>query len=56
MDIWIYHLVIGKGKRLFGDGTVPTNFKLAKHAVSTTDVLITSFEQNGRIPIGSFAS
>ncbi|MCF2489106.1 dihydrofolate reductase family protein [Dyadobacter sp. CY347] len=56
MNIWIYPLVIGKGKRLFGEGTVPANFKLVKHIVSTTGVIITSFEQNGKVPIGSFAS
>ncbi|CAG5074736.1 putative protein YyaP [Dyadobacter sp. CECT 9623] len=55
MNIWIYPLVIGKGKRLFGNGTVPSNFKLVSHAISTTGVIITSFEANGEIPIGSFA-
>jgi len=55
MNIWIYPLIIGKGKRLFGDGTMPSNFRLVRHAISTTGVIITSFEINGKIPIGSFA-
>lgn len=52
MDIWIFPVVLGKGKKLFAEGTVPGNFKLTKHAVSTTGVFLTTYEPDGEVPIG----
>ncbi|KAA0992960.1 dihydrofolate reductase family protein [Dyadobacter aurulentus] len=54
MNICIYPLVIGKGKRLFGEGTIPANLKLVKHIVSSTGIIYTSYLRNGEIPLGSF--
>jgi dihydrofolate reductase len=51
----IYPLVLGKGKRLFGDGTMPAAFKLTKSAVATSGVLIATYERAGDIKTGSFA-
>jgi len=52
MNIWIFPVVLGKGKKLFADGTVPGNFKLARHIVSSTGVIIGVYEPNGEVPIG----
>jgi dihydrofolate reductase len=52
MNIWIFPVVLGKGKRLFHEGTVPGNFKLTKHAVSTTGVIIATYQPDGEVPIG----
>ena len=43
------------GKRLFADGTVPAGLRLVDSTVSTTGVLIGTYEPAGEIPIGSFA-
>ena len=51
----IYPLVLGKGKRLFGEGTRPSAFKLTKSATSSSGVLIASYERAGDIKTGSFA-
>ncbi len=38
--LWIFPLVIGSGKRLFSDGTIPAGLKLVDSKVSTTGVVI----------------
>ncbi len=49
-----YPVVLGKGKRLFGDGARPGAFKLTKSAVSPTGVLIATYERAGEVKTGSF--
>jgi dihydrofolate reductase len=53
--LFIFPLVIGSGKRLFSDGTSPAGLKLAESKVSTTGVLIGTYEPAGEIVTGSFA-
>jgi dihydrofolate reductase len=52
--IWTFPLVIGTGKRLFGDGTVPTSLRLRSGEVSTTGVFLGWYEPAGEIDVGSF--
>jgi dihydrofolate reductase len=51
----VFPLVIGTGKRLFADGTVPAGLKLVASSVSTTGVLMGVYEPAGEIVTGSFA-
>ena len=53
--LWVFPLVVGSGKRLFADGTVPTALKLVESKVSTTGVVIGTYEPAGEIVTGSFA-
>ncbi|MGZ5385637.1 MAG: dihydrofolate reductase family protein [Acidimicrobiia bacterium] len=53
--LWVFPLVVGSGKRLFADGTVPTALKLVDSMVSTTGVVIGTYEPAGEIVTGSFA-
>lgn len=53
--LWVFPLVIGSGKRLFAGGTVPAALKLADSKVSTTGVVISTYEPAGEIVAGSFA-
>jgi dihydrofolate reductase len=53
--LWVFPLVIGSGKRLFADGTVPAALRLVDSAVSTTGVIIGTYEPAGEIVTGSFA-
>jgi dihydrofolate reductase len=53
--LWIFPLVIGSGKRLFSDGTVPSALKLMNNKVSTTGVIIGTYVPAGEIVPGSFA-
>ncbi|MDX8441701.1 dihydrofolate reductase family protein [Mesorhizobium australafricanum] len=53
--LMIFPLLLGKGKRLFGDGTMPAAFKLIKSQVTSTGVIMTTYERSGEIKVGSFA-
>ena len=53
--LWVFPLVIGSGKRLFADGTIPSGLKLVDSTVSTTGVVIGTYEPAGEIVAGSFA-
>jgi len=52
MNIWIFPVVLGKGKKLFQDETFSGNFKLTTQNVSTTGVVMVTYEPNGEVPIG----
>ena len=52
--LWVFPVVIGSGKRLFSDGTVPAGLRLVDSTVSTTGVMIGTYEPAGEIPLGSF--
>ena len=53
--IWVFPLVLGTGKRLFGDGAVPAGLKLVNSVVSTTGVVMGTYEPAGDVVTGSFA-
>jgi dihydrofolate reductase len=52
--MWIFPVVIGNGKRFFGEGAVPAALKLADSKVSKTGVTINTYERAGDIDTGSF--
>ena len=52
--MWIFPLVIGTGKRFFGDGTIPVGLKLVDSKASKTGVTINTYERAGEIDAGSF--
>lgn len=51
----IFPIVIGNGKRLFCDGTIPTGFKCVESASSSSGIIIATYERAGEIKTGSFA-
>ena len=53
--LWFFPVVIGSGKRLFADGTVPAALRLVDSQVSTTGVVMGRYEPAGEIVTGSFA-
>jgi dihydrofolate reductase len=54
-NVWTFPLLVGGGKRLFGDGTMPASLKLADATISTTGVVIATYQRAGAIGYGSFA-
>ncbi len=52
LDVWVFPVVIGSGKRLFQDGAVPGAWKLTDSQVSTTGVSIQRYERAGDINYG----
>ena len=53
--IWTFPLVLGSGKRLFGDGAMPAALKLVDSRTSATGVTIGSYVRAGEVKPGSFA-
>jgi len=53
--LWVFPVVIGSGKRLFADGTVPAGLKRIDSKISTTGVVIGTYEPAGELVTGSFA-
>ena len=53
--IWIFPVVVGPGKRLFGPGAVPVGMELVDSSTSSTGVIMTTYRRAGDVERGSFA-
>jgi len=55
-ELWlkVFPVTLGKGKRLFGEGTSPAAFKPTGSMISTSGVVITSYKRDGEVKLGSF--
>jgi dihydrofolate reductase len=51
--LWTFPLVLGDGKRLFADGTIPTGLELTSTETSSTGVQMLRYERAGEIDYGS---
>jgi dihydrofolate reductase len=51
--IMTFPVILGTGKRLFGHGTPSTGLKLVHGDVSSTGVIIATYEPAGTVPIGT---
>ncbi|WP_266074989.1 hypothetical protein [Haladaptatus caseinilyticus] len=52
---WIFSVVVGGGKRLFGEGTVPSALEPTEAEISSMDGQMRRYERSGEIDLGSFA-
>src|SRR5262245_2559228 len=52
--LFVFPIVLGSGKRLFGDGTIPDGLRLVDSTVSGTGVFIGTYEPAGEVDTGSF--
>jgi dihydrofolate reductase len=50
--VWHFPVVIGKGKRLFGEGTIPRSFRLVDTRLSTTGAVLHVYERAGDLKYG----
>lgn len=56
LRLLIFPIVLGEGKRMFGNGTVPAAFRMTRPAAtSPSGVVAVSYERTGAIETGSFA-
>ncbi|MGH9222800.1 MAG: dihydrofolate reductase family protein [Acidimicrobiales bacterium] len=53
--IWTFPVVVGAGKRLFGQGTMPGGMELVDSKISSTGVVMATYRRAGAIDHGSFA-
>jgi dihydrofolate reductase len=53
-EIWlkIYPLLLGTGKKLFADGTIPAAFALTKTVVTPTGVIMANYRRAGEVKTG----
>jgi dihydrofolate reductase len=52
--LWFFPVVLGQGKRLFADGTVPGTLRLIHSKVSNTGVFMGTYEPAGEVVTGTF--
>ena len=50
--LWIFPVVVGSGKRLFGSGAIPAGLTLTDSQVSKTGVTINTYARAGGIEVG----
>jgi dihydrofolate reductase len=53
--LMIFPLLLGDGKRLFAEGTVPAGLKVTDTKTSGTGVVLVTYERAGDVEYGSFA-
>jgi dihydrofolate reductase len=49
----VFPVVLGQGKRLFGDGAVPRTWRLSTHKATSTGALIVGYERAGEVETGT---
>ncbi len=52
-NVWTFPVVLGQGKRLFGETAHPFALRLVRSQVSTTGVVMSTYEPNGDIRPGT---
>jgi dihydrofolate reductase len=52
--LWIFPVVLGQGKRLFADGTIPATLRLVDSKISKTGVFMGTYELAGEVVTGTF--
>jgi len=53
-SVLIFPVVLGHGKRLFGDGAMPSALKMVKSQSYPTGVIVANYKPDGAVKTGSF--
>ncbi len=55
-ELWlkIFPVVIGPGKKLFAEGTIPRTFRLVKNIIGPSGVILANYEKAGEVKTGSY--
>src|SRR5512147_1403844 len=51
--LMIYPITLGRGKRLFAEGTIPAAFKVTEGIVTPSGAIVVSYERAGAVTTGS---
>ena len=56
-ELWlkIFPITLGKGRKLFTEGTIPAGWKLIDSKVSPQGVIVANYKREGEVKTGSFA-
>ncbi len=52
LRLWQFPVVLGTGKRLFGEGTIPRSFRLVETQLNTTGAVLHVYERAGGLKYG----
>lgn len=52
--LWVFPVVIGSGKRLFAEGTIPAGLELVNNRTSSTGVVMGTYVSAGELVTGTF--
>jgi hypothetical protein len=57
-ELWlkIYPLTLGKGKKLFDNGTIPAAYTLIESFVTPSGVIIASYRRAGKVTTGTIGA
>lgn len=55
MNIWVYPVLLGTGKRLFGEGTAPATWRLLDSRRFASGAVLLKYERAGRPEYGNMA-
>jgi dihydrofolate reductase len=53
LRVMVFPVVLGQGKRLFGEGTIPRTWRVASSSTSPSGVVMTSYERVGEVETGA---
>lgn len=55
-ELWlkIFPITLGKGKRLFAEGTVPATFRLVHSESTPAGIIVANYQRAGEVKTGSF--
>ena len=56
LTLMVSPVVLGEGKRLFGDGTPPRTLKMTNHQVSDAGSIIATYKPAGPVEIGTYVT
>jgi dihydrofolate reductase len=54
--VMTFPVVLGSGKRLFGDGTAPLAMRMVEHRITPRGAVIAAYEPDGAVEPGTFAT
>jgi dihydrofolate reductase len=52
LELMIFLITLGTGKRLFQDGTIPAAFKMTEGQVTPNGIIIATYERDGEVKTG----
>jgi dihydrofolate reductase len=57
-ELWlkIYPVILGKGKKLYSDESIPAAFKLIESTVTPSGVIVANYKRDGKIKTGSLGA
>ena len=56
LQLMIFPITLGTGKRLFTDGTIPAAFKVIESQITPNGIIIVNYERDGEVKTGTIGA